>query len=75
MKEVLVVAENPDQTTCHSPHNLRARVTLEVYSFDKGRHELWDVPCIQPSKTEGFIVVAAEVSLNYSAQQYALTLV
>jgi hypothetical protein len=67
MTEVLVIAENSDQTTHCAPHNLRAHVTLEVYSFSKEWHMLWEVPCIQPSETEGFIIVAAKVSLNCSA--------
>jgi hypothetical protein len=70
--EVLVIAEN--ETARRTPQNPRARVTLEVYSFNKEQHKLWEVPCIQPLETEGSIVVAAKVSLNCRAQ-YVLTLV
>lgn len=65
MTEVLAIAENPSQTTRHAPHNPRAQVTLEVYSFNKQRHEVWEVPCIQPSESVGFVIVPAEVSHNF----------
>lgn len=64
--EVLAIAEDHQQATRRcTPHNTTTHVTLEAYSFDKERHEAWEVPCIQPSKSEGVIVVAAEVSLDY----------
>jgi hypothetical protein len=62
--EVLAVAEDLNQTTRCAPCNPRAHVTLEVYSFDKEPHEVWEVLCIQPLETEGVIVVAAKVSVN-----------
>ncbi|KAN0125421.1 hypothetical protein V8E53_015508 [Lactarius tabidus] len=58
--EVLAVAKDLNQTSHCAPRNPRAHVTLEVYSFDKELHEVWEVPCIQPSETEGVIVVAAK---------------
>ena len=64
MTEVLAIAENLNQMTRRAPHNMRACVTLEVYSFDKERHKVWEVPCIRPSESEGFIVVTAKVSFD-----------
>ena len=61
--EILVTAEDPSQASRHNAHKLGAsRITLEIYNFDEERHEIWDVPCIQPSDSENFVVLSAKVS-------------
>jgi hypothetical protein len=60
--EILVLAENSNQASRRTPRKLGvSHVTVEVYDFDKERHKVWDAPCIQPSESENFVVVAAKV--------------
>ena len=54
--------EDSIQASGQAPRKPSAsHVTIEVYDFDKERHEVWDVPCIQPSGSESFIIVAVKV--------------
>ena len=62
MTEVLWrVEDNATSSHCPcDPHTLL--VTLEVYGFEKEWHDIWEVPCIQPSESGGPTAVAAKVS-------------
>jgi hypothetical protein len=62
MVEILVTVENSNQASHCTPHKPGvSHVTVEVYDFDKERHKVWDVPCIQLSGPENIIVIAAKV--------------
>lgn len=62
MAEILVTVDNSIQESRHALRKPGAsHVTIEVYDFDKERHKVWDVPCIQPSGSKIFMVVAAKV--------------
>jgi hypothetical protein len=61
--EVLRRVEEDNATSCRHPRDTHALlVTLEVYGFEKERHDVWEVPCIRPSESGGPIAVAAKVS-------------
>ncbi|KAN0136748.1 hypothetical protein V8E53_005518 [Lactarius tabidus] len=55
------LGSQPSVTSRRTPRKLGvSHVTVEVYDFDKERHKVWDAPCIQPSESENFVVVAAK---------------
>ena len=63
---LLRVGENAT-SQCRPPNSKGLQVTLDVYSFDSERHKVWEVPCIQPSESEGSIAVAVKVSAQLLA--------
>ena len=59
---MLVTVDNSIQESCHTLCKPGAsHVTIKVVNFDKEWHKVWDIPCIQPSGSKSFTVVAAKV--------------
>ena len=64
MTEALLKTEESTTSHCDLYNSNNLQVTLEVYSFDKERHSVWEVPCIRPLESDGSISVATKVSVQ-----------
>ena len=63
MTKILLKEKNAT-SHCHSQNSDCLQVTLEVYGFDEEWHIVWEVPCTWPSVLDGYISVAAKVSIQ-----------